>query len=59
MSKAEAEKVKPSFDETVRMAWRPYRRLYGYVKPYKWRFAVGLAFGVVFGLVNSLLPVTV
>jgi ATP-binding cassette, subfamily B, bacterial MsbA len=59
MSKAEAEKVKPSFAETVRMAWRPYRRLYGYVKPYKWRFAVGLAFGVVFGLVNSLLPVTV
>ncbi len=59
MSKAEAEKVKPSFTETVRMAWRPYRRLYGYVKPYKWRFAVGLAFGVVFGLVNSLLPVTV
>ena len=59
MSKAEAEKVKSSFAETVRMAWRPYRRLYGYVKPYKWRFVVGLAFGVVFGLVNSLLPVTV
>src|SRR5438132_2682032 len=53
------KKSKPSFFETVRMAWRPYRRLYGYVKPYKWRFAVGLAFGVVFGLVNSLLPVTV
>jgi sorbitol-specific phosphotransferase system component IIC len=59
MSKAEAEKVKPSFTETVRTAWRPYRRLYSYVKPYKWRFAVGLAFGVTFGLVNSLLPVTV
>jgi subfamily B ATP-binding cassette protein MsbA len=59
MSNAEAEKVKPSFTETVRTAWRPYWRLYGYVKPYKWRFVLGLAFGFAFAAVTSLLPLTV
>jgi ATP-binding cassette, subfamily B, bacterial MsbA len=59
MSTAEAEKVKPSFAETVRTAWRPYRRLYGYVKPYRWRFALGLAFGLVFGATTSLVPLVV
>jgi subfamily B ATP-binding cassette protein MsbA len=56
MSKAEAARVKPSFLETIRMAWRPYRRLYSYVKPYKWRFALGLLFGFGFGLVSAALP---
>jgi len=59
MSKAEAERVKLSFLETVRTAWRPYRRLYGYVRPYRWRFTLGLAFGVAFAVVNGFLPVTV
>ena len=59
MSKAEVTKVKLSFRETFRRAWKPYLRLYSYAKPYKWRFGVGLAFGVAFGLVNSLLPLTV
>jgi subfamily B ATP-binding cassette protein MsbA len=56
MSKAEAEKVKPSFVETIRMIWRPYRRLYVYVKPYRWRFVLGLAFGLVFGATTSMIP---
>jgi subfamily B ATP-binding cassette protein MsbA len=56
MSKAEADKVKPSFVETVRTAWRPYRRLYGYVKPYRWRFVLGLVFGLVFGATTSVIP---
>jgi subfamily B ATP-binding cassette protein MsbA len=59
MSKAEGAKVKLSFGETIRKAWKPYLRLYGYAVPYKWRFALGIAFGVAYGLVNSLLPLTV
>ena len=59
MSKAEGAKVKLSFWETIRRAWKPYMRLYSYAGPYKWRFAVGLAFGIAYGLVNALLPLTV
>ena len=59
MSKAEAAKVKLSFWETIRSAWKPYRRLYSYAGPYKWRFALGLAFGVAYGLLTSILPLTV
>ncbi len=59
MSKAEAAKVKLSFWETIRSAWKPYRRLYSYAGPYKGRFALGLAFGVAYGLLTSALPLTV
>jgi subfamily B ATP-binding cassette protein MsbA len=55
MSNAEAEKVKLSFFETIRSAWRPYARLYSYATPYKWRLVVGIAFGLGFGLVNGAL----
>ena len=50
------KKSKPSFFETVRLGWRPYRRLYSYVKPYKWRFILGLVLGFFFGVVSGLLP---
>lgn len=59
MSNEPAARRKPPFLETLRAAWKPYRRLYGYVGPYKWRFVVGLAFGFAFGLVNSLFPLVV
>jgi len=59
MRKAEIARTKLSFTETLRAAWKPYRRIYGYAKPYKWRFMLGLAFGAAYGLVNSLLPLTV
>ncbi|HME87988.1 MAG TPA: ABC transporter transmembrane domain-containing protein [Chthoniobacterales bacterium] len=59
MSKAEGANVKLSFWETMRTAWRPYRRLYGYAGPYKSRFAIGLAFGIAYGLLTSVLPVIV
>jgi len=59
MSKAEGAKVKLSFWETIRRAWKPYMRLYSYAGPYKWRFAVGLAFGTAYAVVTSLFPVTV
>jgi subfamily B ATP-binding cassette protein MsbA len=59
MSKAEGAQVKLSFWETIRSAWKPYRRLYSYAGPYKWRFALGLGFGVAYAAVTSLFPVTV
>jgi len=59
MSKGKPAKKKASFWQTVRVAWRPYRRLYSYVTPYKWRFILGLAFGFAFGIVNSLFPLVV
>ena len=59
MSNGKAAKKKNSFWQTARAAWGPYRRLYSYVKPYKWRFGLGLGFGVAFALLTSLLPLTV
>jgi len=59
MSKRKAAKEKAPFWQTVRVAWGPYRRLYGYVKPYKWRFVLGLSFGFAFGMVNSFVPLAV
>ena len=58
MSKAEGAKVKLSFWETSRTAWNPYRRLYSYAGPYKWRFALGIAFGSPYGVVTSFFPLT-
>ena len=59
MSKAEGAKIKLSFWETMRTAWKPYRRLYSYAGPYKARFALGLAFGIAYGILTSVLPLTV
>jgi ATP-binding cassette, subfamily B, bacterial MsbA len=55
--KDKAEKKKLSFRETIRAAWKPYRRLYSYAMPYKWRFALGLFLGFLFGAINGCLPV--
>lgn len=54
--KDKAEKKKLSWRETIRIAWKPYRRLYSYALPYKWRFALGLLFGCLFAATNGLLP---
>jgi len=59
MSEGKAAKKKASFWQTVRVAWGPYRRLYGYVKPYKWRFILGLSFGFASGMVSSLFPLAI
>jgi subfamily B ATP-binding cassette protein MsbA len=56
MSGAKAAKKKQSLWQTLRAASGPYRRLFGYVKPYKVRFIVGLLLGFAYGGVNSLLP---
>jgi subfamily B ATP-binding cassette protein MsbA len=56
MGKDKGEKVKLSFRETLAASRGLYGRLFSYVKPYKWRFIIGIAFGLLFGAVNSLLP---
>src|SRR6266581_3064184 len=59
MKNGKTGKKKPSFWQTLRTASGPYRRLYSYVKPYRWRFVLGLSFGFAFGMVNSLVPLAV
>jgi ATP-binding cassette, subfamily B, bacterial MsbA len=56
MSDTPAAKVKLSFWMTIRVGWRPYRRVYSYVKPYKFRFAMAIGFGFLFGAINASLP---
>jgi subfamily B ATP-binding cassette protein MsbA len=59
MSGAKRAKKKQSFWETLSAAPTLYRRLYGYVKPYKVRFILGLALGLAYGGVNSLFPLAI
>jgi subfamily B ATP-binding cassette protein MsbA len=56
MSEPQASPPKPSLLQLIRIGWGPYRRLYGYVKPYRWRFIVGLISGGLFGMIASLMP---
>ncbi|MEP6820941.1 MAG: ABC transporter ATP-binding protein [Chthoniobacterales bacterium] len=49
-------KTKRSLTATLKAGSGPYRRLFQYVKPYKARFAVGLGFGFLYGLINGALP---
>ena len=49
-------KIKEPFWKTIRRAWVPYKRLYSYALPYKWRFIVGLGFGFLYGGINGLMP---
>ncbi len=51
--------AKPPFWQTLRAAAGPYRRLYGYVRPYRLRFVMGLAFGLAYGVINSFFPLVV
>src|SRR5262249_62260755 len=57
MSGAKPAKKKHSLWQTLREASGSYRRLYGYVKPYKVRFILGLALGLAYGGVESLFSV--
>jgi len=59
MSDAKAAKKKQSFWQMLRAASGPYRRLLGYIKPYKVRFIVGLLLGFAYGGVSSLLPLAI
>ena len=57
--KNKSEKVKLSFRETIVASRGMYKRLFSYVKPYKGRFILGIVLGLIFGAVNSLLPLAV
>src|SRR5215471_15557228 len=59
MSGAKAGRKKQSFWQTLRAASGPYRRLLGYVKPYRVRFIVGLLLGFAYGGVSALLPLAI
>ena len=59
MSDAKAAKKKQSFWQTLRAASGPYRRLLGYIKPYKARFITGLLLGFAYGGISSLLPLAI
>jgi ATP-binding cassette, subfamily B, bacterial MsbA len=59
MSGKKRAKKKLSFWETLRAGSIAYRRLYGYVKPYRARFILGLALGLAFAGVNSLFPLAI
>ena len=57
MSPLKEPKIKRSVWATIKAGSGPYRRLFHYVKPYKVRFGIGLAFGFAFGAISGLLPV--
>src|SRR5437870_10226897 len=59
MSGRKAAKKRQSVLQTLRTASGSYRRLYGYLKPYKTRFILGLALGLAYGGVNSLFPLAI
>jgi len=44
------------FPQLLRAFWGPYRQLATYLRPYRKRFALGLLFGVLAGLVNGIAP---
>jgi subfamily B ATP-binding cassette protein MsbA len=59
MKEKKADRVRPTFKQTVHAAKGLYRRLFMYVKPYKWRFILGIGFGAVFGSTSGLLPLVI
>ena len=36
-----------------------YRRLASYLKPYKWRFGLGILFGALYGVVNGAMVLVI
>ncbi len=45
--------AKMSNAELLRAGWGPYRRLLGYLRPYRGRFLLGMLFGALFGVANG------
>src|SRR5438034_1090445 len=59
MSGAKPARKRQSVWQTLGAGSSAYRRLYGYLKPYKTRFIMGLALGLAYGGVNSLFPLAI
>ena len=53
ISRKEMEKM--SFRDFLRASREPYRRLFAYLHPYRFRFGLGILFGALFGGVQALL----
>ncbi len=47
--------AKMSFRDFLRASREPYRRLFSYLGPYRFRFGLGILFGALFGAVQALL----
>lgn len=45
--------------QLIRAFWHPYLRLAAYLTPYKKRFALGLVFGILAGIISGMLPLVV
>jgi subfamily B ATP-binding cassette protein MsbA len=54
MRDKKGEKVKLSFREALVASKGMYPRLFAYVKPYRWRFIVGIAFSILYGAISGL-----
>lgn len=52
-------KPKLPFPQLVRAFWAPYLRLFEYLKPYRKQFVMGLAFGIIAGALNGLIPLVI
>jgi len=56
---ADSNKKKLPLPELVRQLWRPYLNIARYLHPYRKRFAMGLLFGVLAGVLNGAFPLVV
>jgi subfamily B ATP-binding cassette protein MsbA len=56
---ADSNKKKLPLPELVRQLWRPYLNIAQYLIPYRKRFAMGLIFGVLAGVLNGAFPLVV
>ncbi len=47
--------AKMSFRDFLRASREPYQRLFSYLKPYRWRFTLGIIYGALYGAVQALM----
>ncbi|MEX1111646.1 MAG: ABC transporter ATP-binding protein [Chthoniobacterales bacterium] len=52
-------KPRQTFGQSFGAQWRPYAELLAYLHPYRRRFAIGVAMGVLYALLNGSIPIIV